>query len=119
MNLLCVYLFLKSKQARIDETIRNIQSHNGVNGVIILDSQTKTIIRTTLKDTKEVQKYSTLALHMTEATRTELSEMESGNSNNALQMLRIKTKKNEVMIAPDDEFILVVIQDPSGPSSSF
>jgi len=30
-----------------------------------------------------------------------------------LTFIRIRTKQNEIMIAPDGEFILIVIQNPS------
>lgn len=32
---------------------------------------------------------------------------------NDLTFLRIRTKKHEIMIAPDNEFLLIVIQDPT------
>ena len=30
-----------------------------------------------------------------------------------LNFIRIRTKLNEIMIAPEDEFILIVVQNPS------
>jgi len=32
---------------------------------------------------------------------------------NDLTFLRIRSKKHEIMVAPDKDFLLVVIQDPS------
>ena len=33
-----------------------------------------------------------------------------------LNFIRIRTKLNEIMIAPEDDFILIVVQNPSSNS---
>ena len=34
---------------------------------------------------------------------------------NELTYLRIKSRKHEVLVAPDDEYILIVVQNPPDP----
>lgn len=34
------------------------------------------------------------------------------DSDNKLTFLRIKSKKNEIMVAPDEQFMLIVVQGP-------
>lgn len=37
---------------------------------------------------------------------------------NELTYLRIKSKKHEVLVAPDEEYILIVVQNPPEPLAS-
>ena len=56
---------------------------------------------------QETQKYSRLISGLTERARSMIREFDCDND---LIFLRVRTKKNEVMIAPDHEYLLIVIQ---------
>lgn len=100
----------KQQHGRMDEILKGMQSHVGVVGVIIIDAKLKSIIKTTMEDQGMAQKYATLCLSVIESTAKAVSENLEGEGSD-VQILRIKMKKNEVMIAPDGDFILVVIQN--------
>jgi dynein light chain roadblock-type len=56
----------------------------------------------------DTQKYSQLISELTERAKSMIREFDCEND---LIFLRVRTKKNEVMIAPDNEYLLIVIQD--------
>ena len=100
-----------SKQhGKMDDILKSMQSHIGVVGVIIIDSKSRSIIKTTMEDQNMARKYATLSLNVMESTAKAVGEDLEGEGGD-VQILRIKMKRNEVMIAPDGDFILVVIQN--------
>lgn len=94
----------------MDDILKSMQSHIGVVGVIIIDSKSRSIIKTTMEDQNMARKYATLSLNVMESTAKAVGEDLEGEGGD-VQILRIKMKRNEVMIAPDGDFILVVIQN--------
>ena len=56
---------------------------------------------------KETKKYSELISSLTSRGRSLIRELDPEND---LIFLRVRTKQDEIMIAPDKEFMLVVIQ---------
>lgn len=104
---------------KMEEILKSMQSHIGVVGVIIIDSKAKSIIKTTMEDQNMAQKYAMMSLNALESTTKAVSEDLEGEGSD-IQILRIKMKRNEVMIAPDGDFVLVVIQssDDVGFSST-
>ena len=56
---------------------------------------------------QETQKYSRLISGLTERARSMIREFDCDND---LIFLRVRTSKNEVMIAPDHDYLLIVIQ---------
>jgi len=54
--------------------------------------------------------YSDLIPSLTAMARSTVRELDPLND---LEFLRIRTVKHEIMVAPKDEFVLIVIQDPS------
>lgn len=91
----------------MEETIKRIKSHRGVRGVLIMNRD-GVPIRTDLsqEDTDNYAKLvSELCIKASSVIRTLDSEDETS-------FLRIRSKKKEIMIAPDQDYILVVVQDP-------
>jgi len=56
---------------------------------------------------KETKKYSELISSLTSRGRSLIRELDPEND---LIFLRVRTKQDEIMIAPDKEFMLIVIQ---------
>ncbi|ORX53992.1 roadblock [Hesseltinella vesiculosa] len=90
-----------SVSAEMDETIKRISSRKGVKGIIIMNHQGQTI-RTTM-EADEAKLYAHQFSHLVKQTQT----------TNDLTFLRIRTKKYEVMIAPHEDYVLLVVQNPS------
>ncbi|KWU42037.1 hypothetical protein RHOSPDRAFT_36450 [Rhodotorula sp. JG-1b] len=58
------------------------------------------------------RKYARAAARMVESIRAEVRDVEEEQEED-VRFLRIRTKRHELMITPDDEYILVVVQDPT------
>lgn len=98
--------------AAVEETFKRLQSHKGVIGVIIINSD-GIAIRSTLENDLTVQ-YAALMSQFTVKARAVVRNMDPDND---LKFVRIRSKKHEIMIAPEfektREYYLVVVQDPS------
>ncbi|GLH01880.1 hypothetical protein R5R35_003638 [Gryllus longicercus] len=94
--------------AEVEETMKRIQSHKGVVGTIVVNAD-GIPIRTTLDNTTTVQ-YAGLISQLSEKARSVVRDLDPTND---LTFLRVRSKKHEIMVAPDKEFLLVVIQNPT------
>lgn len=92
----------------IEETLKRIQSHRGVAGVVVINSE-GIPIKTTLDNQTTVQ-YAGLVSQLVDKAKSVVREIDATND---LTFLRLRSKKNEIMIAPDKQFVLIVIQTPS------
>ncbi|XP_028392044.1 dynein light chain roadblock-type 2 [Xenia sp. Carnegie-2017] len=94
--------------SEVEETLKRIQAHKGVIGIIVVN-QEGIPIRTTLDNSTTVQ-YSGLIHQLTAKARGTVRDIDPQND---LTFLRIRSKKHEIMVAPDKEYLLIVIQNPS------
>ncbi|XP_008841681.1 dynein light chain roadblock-type 2 [Nannospalax galili] len=65
-------------------------------------------IRTTLDNSTTVQ-YAGLLHQLTMKAKSTVRDIDPQND---LTFLRIRSKKHEIMVAPDKEYLLIVIQNP-------
>uniref|UniRef100_A0A4W6BV52 Dynein light chain roadblock n=1 Tax=Lates calcarifer TaxID=8187 RepID=A0A4W6BV52_LATCA len=93
---------------RLEETLKRIQSQKGVQGIIIVNSE-GIPIKTTLDNSSTVQ-YAGLIHQLVMKARSTVRDIDPQND---LTFLRVRSKKNEIMIAPDKDYFLIVIQNPS------
>lgn len=91
-----------------EELLKRIQGHKGVMGIIIVNNE-GIPIRTTLDNSTTVQ-YAGLIHTLTAKARSTVRDIDPQND---LTFLRIRSKKHEIMIAPDKEYLMIVIQNPS------
>lgn len=102
--------------AAVDETFKRLQSHKGVIGIVVINSD-GIAIRTTFDNDLTVQ-YAALASHFTVKARGAVKKLDAEND---LKFVRIRSKKHEIMIAPEfeksHEYYLVVVQARRPPSS--
>lgn len=66
-------------------------------------------IKTTLDNSTTVQ-YAGLISALSDKARSVVRDLDPSND---LTFLRMRSKKHEIMVAPDKDFILIVIQNPS------
>lgn len=66
-------------------------------------------IKSTLDNTSTVQ-YAGLMGQLADKARSVVRDLDPSND---LTFLRIRSKKHEIMIAPDKDFIMIVIQNPT------
>ncbi|KAL6464664.1 hypothetical protein MHYP_G00269810 [Metynnis hypsauchen] len=94
--------------AEVEETLKRIQSQKGVQGIIIANAE-GIPIKTTLDNSSTVQ-YAGLLHQLMMKARSTVRELDPQND---LTFLRVRSKKNEIMIAPDKDYFLIVIQNPT------
>ncbi|CAM9436775.1 unnamed protein product [Bubo scandiacus] len=96
-----------SSQAEVEETLKRIQAHKGVIGTVVINAE-GIPIRTTLDNSVSVQ-YAGLLHQLTMKARSTVRDIDPQND---LTFLRIRSKKHEIMVAPDKDYLLIVIQNP-------
>jgi dynein light chain roadblock-type len=99
--------------AAVEETFKRIQTHKGVLGVLVMNGD-GIAIRSTFPNDVTVQ-YSSLISHFTVKARGVVKNLDADNE---LQFMRVRSRKHEIMIAPEfaaggNQYYLVVVQDPS------
>ncbi|XP_041811384.1 dynein light chain roadblock-type 1 [Chelmon rostratus] len=94
--------------AEVEETLKRIQGQKGVQGIIIVNSE-GIPVKTTLDNASTVQ-YAGLIHQLVMKARSTVRDIDPQND---LTFLRVRSKKNEIMIAPDKDYFLIVIQNPS------
>ncbi|EKX54515.1 hypothetical protein GUITHDRAFT_156873 [Guillardia theta CCMP2712] len=92
----------------VEETLRRLQGHKGVQGVVIVN-QDGIPIRSTFDQSVTVQ-YASLITQLSSKARSAVRELDPQND---LTFLRVRSKKHEIMVAPDKDYLLIVIQDPN------
>ena len=96
----------------VEDTLTRLQAHRGVKGVIIMDRE-GVPIRTAFPDS-ETETYSAV---VSQITQKAVSVVKALDPSDELTLLRIRSSKHELLIAPDREFVLCVVQDPALASS--
>ncbi|KAK7119360.1 dynein light chain roadblock-type 1 [Siphateles boraxobius] len=94
--------------AEVDETMKRLQNQKGVQGIIIVNAE-GIPIKSTLDNASTVQ-YAGNIHQLLMKARGIVRDIDPQND---LTFLRIRSKKNEVMIAPDKDYFLIVIQNPT------
>jgi len=94
--------------SEIEETLKRIQSHKGVIGIIIVNNE-GIPIRSTL-DNNETAQYAALITQLAIKAKSTVRDLDPQND---MTFLRIRSKKHEIMIAPDKDYILIVVQNPN------
>merc|ERR1711977_357595 len=102
------------RMSEVEETLKRISSHKGVIGTVIVNVE-GVPIRSNLERSEQTAQY---ASQITDLTRKARSVVRDLDPQNDLTFLRIRSKKHEIMVAPDKEFILIVIQDPNADQAS-
>lgn len=92
----------------VEETLKRIQSHKGVEGVVIVNAS-GIPIRSTL-DGAETQRLASLLAQLTAKTRGTVRDIDPSDD---LTFLRVRTRKHEIMVAPDKDYTLIVLQNPA------
>uniref|UniRef100_A0A8D0GW03 Dynein light chain roadblock-type 1 n=1 Tax=Sphenodon punctatus TaxID=8508 RepID=A0A8D0GW03_SPHPU len=96
------------KMAEVEETLKRIQSQKGVQGIIIVNSEGIPIKSTV--DNSTTMQYAGLMHNFIMKARSTVRDIDPQND---LTFLRIRSKKNEIMVAPDKDYFLIVIQNPT------
>ena len=94
-----------SSISEVEETLARIKSHKGVEGVLVLNRD-GAIIQSTLSEEQSLEHAALLSQLSQKASIV----VQTLDPEDELTFLRIRSQNREVMVAPDNEFLLVVIQ---------
>ncbi|XP_006921799.2 dynein light chain roadblock-type 1 isoform X1 [Pteropus alecto] len=96
------------EMAEVEETLKRLQSQKGVQGIIVVNTEGIPIKST--MDNPTTTQYANLMHNFILKARSTVREIDPQND---LTFLRIRSKKNEIMVAPDKDYFLIVIQNPT------
>jgi dynein light chain roadblock-type len=99
-------------RSEIEETLTRIKSHKGVEGILIMNKVTGMIIKSTLTEDQS-KTHASFISSLSERCDLMIPTLEDEDHDDELQFLRIRTRKKEIMVATEGEFLLVVIQNPN------
>ncbi|XP_006882796.1 PREDICTED: dynein light chain roadblock-type 1-like [Elephantulus edwardii] len=98
----------RSETAEVEETLKRLPSQKCVQGIIVVN--TGGIPTKGTMDNSTITQYANLMHNFILKARSTVREIDPKND---LTFLRIHAKKNEIMIAPDKDYFLIVIQNPT------
>ncbi|CAD8054059.1 unnamed protein product [Paramecium sonneborni] len=93
----------------IEETINRIKTHKSVQGIVICNNDGQIIRSTYGTESKEGENIARTIPTLAAKAKSTVRDLDPMNE---LTFLRLKSKNNEIMVAPDKEFLLIVIQGP-------
>lgn len=91
----------------IEERLKKFLSYPGVKATIVINHE-GIPIKTSLSDNALAVQYAALVTRLTEKIRAVIKEMEASNE---FRWIRIRTTKEEIVVAPEKEFIVVMVQE--------
>ncbi|KAJ7069605.1 hypothetical protein C8F01DRAFT_1113346 [Mycena amicta] len=100
----------------LEQTLSLLSSHRAVLGYILVSrGHPVSIVRHAgvVFDGEQGRKYAAAIGRMVESVQTGLEEVSGDGESEELRFLRIRTKRHEIMISPDDRYLLAVLHDPS------
>ncbi|KAK0186619.1 related to Dynein light chain 2B, cytoplasmic [Armillaria ostoyae] len=101
----------------LEQTLALLSSHRSVLGYMLLSRGHPTsIIRHSgvVFDGEQGKKYAGVISRIVETAQVGLEEISGGDSDaDEVRFLRLRTKRHEIMISPDDRYLLAVLHDPA------
>lgn len=85
-----------------------MQTHKNVQGIVVVNAEGSVIRSTYVNEKKE--EGNNIARLIPKLVHNARSTVRDLDSQNDLKFIRLKTAKNEILIAPDNDFILIVVQ---------
>ncbi|KAJ2829055.1 hypothetical protein GGI24_002233 [Coemansia furcata] len=98
---------IAAQKIDIDETINRLGSKKGVESVMVLTKDGRVIRTTATPKHSEIQ--GKLLSRLARDAAEIVEELESQDD---LSFLRIRTKRHEIMLALDHNYLLVIVQSP-------
>lgn len=90
----------------VEETLKRLVGHKGVVGTVVVNKE-GVPIKSTL-DNVTTNQYSGLLNNLVTQAKQMFQDLDPSND---LNFLRIRTKKHEFMVVPDQEFLFIVVQN--------
>eukprot|EP00093_Oithona_nana_P000361 00361.XXX_1687_1025_1 [CDS] Oithona nana genome sequencing. len=88
--------------------LRRIQDTKNVAGIMLINKE-GLAVKSSL-DSSVTAQYSGLISYFAERAKATVQSMDPTNE---LLYLRVTSRRHEILVAPDDDFVLIVMQNPS------
>lgn len=98
----------------VKDVLKRIEDHQNVVGVIIVDRD-----RQALYSTLDAMETTYYIKHCTALTAIARSTIRETDPTDDIQFFRIRTKKYEIMLAPENEYLLIVLQNTTKTAGKF
>ena len=98
--------------SEVEERIARIKNHKGVKGLLIVDGEGK-FIRSTMSTQPGELAPKIIAQKVSELAKKARSIVRDINPLDDLTFFRVRSKKQEILVAPDKEYFLIVVQQPN------
>lgn len=99
---------VKIESALVEATLKRIQNHRGVMGIIVVNPD-GIPVRTDL-DNSTTLTYANTCRTLAALARSTVRDIDPQND---LSILRVRSRKYEIMVAPCDDYLLIVLQNDS------
>ena len=93
----------------IQDTFNKISTHKGIEGIILCDAEGVPIKNHLINEDDKIYSITTSVCAYVKKCKPLISELVEED----LKLIRIKTKLNELLVVPENDFLLIVIQNPS------
>lgn len=101
----------------LEQTFSMLSSHRSVLGYLLLSrSHPVSIIRHSgvIFEGEQGKRYAAVIARIVESVQTGLDEIHAGETDgDDVRFVRIRTKRHELMITPDERYLLAVLHDPA------
>ncbi|KAF9559837.1 hypothetical protein CPC08DRAFT_637263 [Agrocybe pediades] len=107
----------------LEQTLSMLSSHRSVLGYLLITrGQHPSIIRHSgvVFEGEQGKRYAAVVARIVESVRSGLEEVRAddgigsaGETDDEVRFVRIRTKRHEIMISPDDRYLLAVLHDPA------
>ena len=98
--------------AEVEERIGRIKQRDGVKGLLIVDENGK-FLRSTMSSSGNDTTPKLYAQKISDLAKKARSVVRDIDPMNDLTFFRVRSKKQEILVAPDKNLFLIVIQKPA------
>lgn len=96
-------------EQHLQQLLASVEKHAGVVGVVIYENSHGQLVYTSLADRGLAQRHAQAMHKVCAATNEGLSEI---NDRDKASIIRIRTREHELIVKPEEQYTLLVIQDP-------
>ena len=93
--------------SEIDETMKRLMAHKGVQAIVIINSDGIPIRTVPAMEPKDAVLYPALLAQLQDQAKDMIKKLDVTND---FQTMRIRSHKNEILIYPEKEYTLIVVQ---------
>jgi len=93
--------------SEIEDTMKRLTAHKGVQSVVVMNSDGIPIRTVPAMEAKDAVLYPALLSGLVDQAKNMIKSLDPTNE---FQTMRIRSNKNEILVYPEKEYTLVVVQ---------